>query len=85
MNDGQRKQQNEETHASASNTRHADQWEPRKRREDEINDCLKPEETEEMKGNEIKKNDTWITVGQKSRKMESNGKRIRKDSSRSIR
>ena len=45
---------------------------PKKRWEDEINDFLKPEETEETKGNEIK-NDTWVKVA-KSRKMESNGK-----------
>ena len=32
--------------------------------EDEINDFLKPEETEEKKGNEIKNNDTWIKVAQ---------------------
>ena len=34
----------------------------KKRWEDEINDFLKPEETEEKKGNEIKNNDTWIKV-----------------------
>ena len=31
---------------------------PKKRWEDEVNDFLKPEETEETKGNEIKNNDT---------------------------
>ena len=35
---------------------------PKKRLEDETNEFLKPEETEEMKGNEIKNNDTWIKV-----------------------
>ena len=34
----------------------------KKRWEDEINVFLKPEETEETKGNEIKNNDTWIKV-----------------------
>ena len=34
---------------------------PKKRWEDEINEFLKPEETEETKGNEIK-NDTWIKM-----------------------
>ena len=35
-----------------------------KKWEDEINEFLKPEETEEMKGNEIKNNDTWIKVAE---------------------
>ena len=35
---------------------------PKKRWEDEINEFLKPAETEEMKGNQIKNNDTWIKV-----------------------
>ena len=62
MYDGQRKQQNG-TAASESNTRHDDWWEDQKKRwEDEINEFLKPAETEEMKGNEIKNNDTWIKV-----------------------
>ena len=48
---------------------------PKKRWEDEINEFLKPEETEETKGNETKNNDTWIKVAKKkNRKMESNGK-----------
>ena len=37
---------------------------PRKRWEDEINDFLKPEETEATKGNEIKNNDTWIKAAE---------------------
>ena len=32
--------------------------------EDEINEFIKPEETEEVKGNEVKNNDTWIKVAQ---------------------
>ena len=36
----------------------------KKRWEDEINEFQKPEETEEMKGNEMKNNDTWIKVDQ---------------------
>ena len=39
---------------------------PKKRWEDEINDSLKPEETEETKVNEIKNNDTWIKICKKS-------------------
>ena len=35
--------------------------------EDEINEFLKPEETEETKGNEMKNNDTWIKMA-KNRK-----------------
>ena len=35
---------------------------PRKRWEDDINQFLKPEETEETKGNDLKNNDTWIMV-----------------------
>ena len=54
---------------------------PKKRWEDEINDFLKPEETEETKGNEIKNNDTWIKVA-KNQKMESNGNRMRSCSSK---
>ena len=38
---------------------------PKKRWEDEINEFLKPEETEETKGNETKNNDTWIKVAKK--------------------
>ena len=34
----------------------------KKRWDDEINDFLKPEETEETKGNDKKNNDTWIQV-----------------------
>ena len=34
----------------------------RKRCEDDINQFLKPEETEETKGNDLKNNDTWIRV-----------------------
>ena len=44
---------------------------PKKRWEDEINDFLKPEETEETKGNEKKNNDTWIKVA----KIEKDGKK----------
>ena len=54
---------------------------PQKRWEDEVNDSLKPEETEETKGNERKNNDTLIKVPKKSRKMESNGNRKRSCSS----
>ena len=32
---------------------------PRKRWEDDVNQFLKPEETEETKGNDLKNNDTW--------------------------
>ena len=35
---------------------------PRKRWEDEINEFLKPEETEATTGNDMKKNNTWIKV-----------------------
>ena len=63
MNDGQGKQHNG-TQASAPSTRQTDQLEDQKKKrwEDEINDFLKPEETEETEGNEIKNNDTWIKV-----------------------
>ena len=68
MKDGQRKQQNR-TPASAQNTRHTDLWEDQKKRwEDEISEFLKPEETEETKGNEIKNNDTWIKMDQNREK-----------------
>ena len=33
---------------------------PKKTWEDEINDFLKPEETEATEGNDIKNNDTWL-------------------------
>ena len=33
---------------------------PRKRWEDDIKQFLKPEETEEAKGNDLKNNDTWM-------------------------
>ena len=39
---------------------------PKKRWEDEINEFLKPDETESTKGNEMKNNDTWIKVAKKS-------------------
>ena len=35
---------------------------PRKRWKDDINQFLKPEETKETKGNDLKKNDTWMRV-----------------------
>ena len=35
---------------------------PQHQREDKVNDFLKPEETEETKGNDIKNKDTWIKV-----------------------
>ena len=35
---------------------------PRKRWEDDINQFLKPEETKETKGNDLKNNDTWMRV-----------------------
>ena len=35
---------------------------PKKTWEDEINEFLKPDETETTKGNEMKNNDTWIKV-----------------------
>ena len=44
----------------------------KKRWEDEINEFLKPGETEEMQGNEIKNNDTWIKVA----KNRENGKEM---------
>ena len=54
---------------------------PRKRWQDEINEFLKPEETEEMKGNE--KNQRHLDkCSKKSRKLESNGNRIRSCSSK---
>ena len=53
----------EPSQASAPNTRQTEQWEDRKRDgEDEINEFLKPKETAEMKGNEIKNNGAWIKV-----------------------
>ena len=72
MNEGQRKQQNG-TQVSAPSTRQTDQWEYQKKRwEDDINELLKPEETEETKGNEIKNNDTCH--GSKLQKIEKDGK-----------
>ena len=54
MSDGQRKQQHG-TQVSAPSTKQTDQWEdPKKRWEDEINEFLKPEETETTTGNEMK-------------------------------
>ena len=35
---------------------------PKKRWEDEINDFLRPEETYETKGNDVRNNDTWIKI-----------------------
>ena len=62
MIDGQRKQLNG-TQASAPSTRtNRTVGRQKKRWEDEVNDFLKPEETEETKGNEIENNDTWIKV-----------------------
>ena len=37
---------------------------PRQRWEDDINQFLKPEETEETKGNDLKNNDTWMRVAE---------------------
>ena len=51
--DGQRRLKNG-TQCSALKQKQAEQW------EDDINQCLKPEETEETKGNDLKNNDTWI-------------------------
>ena len=44
-----------------------------KKWEDEINDILKPEETEATKGNEIKNNDTWIKVANNREKWKEMG------------
>ena len=41
-----------------------------KKWEDEKNEFLKPEETEEPKGNEIKNNDTWIKVAKNRERWE---------------
>ena len=38
---------------------------PKKRWEDEINDFLKPEETDATKGGDIKSSDTWIWEAKK--------------------
>ena len=43
---------------------------PKKRWEDEINEFLKPEETEETKGNETKNNDTWIKVAKRTERWQ---------------
>ena len=42
---------------------------PRKIWEDDINEFLRPEETEEAKGNDLKKNNTW-KIHEKSKKNE---------------
>ena len=65
--DGQRKQQNG-TQVSAPSTKQTNRpvGRPKKRWEDEINEFLKPEDTETTKGNEMKINDTWINVAKKS-------------------
>ena len=60
MNDGQRKQQHG-TMASPPKSRLADLWEDFKKMWWR-NQWLKPEDTEDTKGNEIKSNDTWIKV-----------------------
>ena len=58
MSDGQRKQQNG-IQVSAPSTRQTEQWDDQKKRwEDEINDFLKPEETEETKSCEKTKKTT---------------------------
>ena len=55
-----RRQQNG-TLASASDTRHADEWEDQEiDGKMKISDFLKPEATEATKGNEMKNKDTWI-------------------------
>ena len=54
---------------------------PRKRWEDDINEFLKPEETEETKGNGLKNNDTWIRVAT-DQHTEINGKYMRNKSER---
>ena len=47
-------------------------------------DFLKPEETEETKGNEIKNNDTWIKVATIRERWKEMKKRMRNDSSRNM-
>ena len=49
---------------------------PRKRWEDDINQFLKPEETEATKGNDFKNNDAWIWAAKDTKNMERNGKRL---------
>ena len=51
---------------------------PKKRCEDGINEFLKPEETEVMKDNETKNNDTWIKVA----KIEKDGRQWKVNSQR---
>ena len=41
----------------------------RKRWEDDTNQFLKPEETEETKGNDLKNNDTWIMVAKDQKRL----------------
>ena len=47
---------------SASHIRQRTVGRPKKRWEEEINDCLKSKEIKETKDNELKNNDTWIKV-----------------------
>ena len=47
---------------------------PRKRWEDDVYPLVKPEETEETKGNDLKNNDTWIWAA----KDQQNGKNWQK-------
>ena len=53
-----------ETRPSAPSTRQTEQWDDQKKKrwEDEANDFLKPDETEETKGNELKNSHTWIKI-----------------------
>ena len=37
-------------------------WKTKKKMGDEINGFLRPEETEETKGNDVRNNDTWIKM-----------------------
>ena len=40
----------------------------RKRWEDEVNDCFKPEETKATNGSDVKNNHTWIQVAKQGDK-----------------
>ena len=50
--------------------------------EDDINQFLKPEETEETKGNDLKNNDTWMQVAEDQIRWREMEKYIRNKSER---
>ena len=54
---------------------------PRKIWEDEINDYLRPEETEETKSSDLENNSSWKAQAKKQIRMESKRKVAKKDSS----